>query len=246
VRLQASVEGHILMLAIGKKHFLRPFNRKMTTSVASLRKEYSEKGIRDDDAALSAGPFAFFKVWFDEACALGVVEPNAMCLATCKNNVPSNRFVLMKGFDDRGFVWYTNYSSQKGTELAENPHAAVTFWWGEIERSVRVQGLVTKVSDEESDAYFNCRPRGAQIGAWTSSQSQEISSREELEAQEKRIVARFQDESVPVPRPPHWGGFRIQPTSIEFWKGRQCRLHDRIRFERESPDAEWSRVRLQP
>mmetsp|Transcript_16107 Transcript_16107/g.27178 ORF Transcript_16107/g.27178 Transcript_16107/m.27178 type:complete len:260 (-) Transcript_16107:1202-1981(-) len=216
-------------------------------SVADLRKDYSRKGISDDDPNIQKGPFSFFKSWFDEACAADILEPNAMCLSTCKDNVPSARIVLMKAYDEKGFVWYTNYNSRKGEELTENPRASLTFWWGALERSVRIEGRVEKVSDTESDAYFNSRPRGSQIGAWTSNQSNEIANRCELEAQEQAIQDKYRDDSVPVPRPPHWGGYRLIPSRMEFWKGRTSRLHDRIAFEiLDSEMKEWSFKRLQP
>jgi pyridoxamine 5'-phosphate oxidase len=220
-----------------------------TTDVGNLRKEYSEESILDEDVDALTDPLPFFKRWFAEAIAANVLEPNAMCLATCSNNTPSARFVLLKAFDEKGFVWYTNYHSRKAHDLLLNPVAALTFWWGELERSVRIEGMVEKTTPEESDAYFNSRPRGSQIGAWSSHQSSVVSSREELEAYERSVLERFSDDSIPVPRPPHWGGFRLVPKRIEFWKGRSSRLHDRIVFERDAgsaADVEWSRVRLQP
>lgn len=239
------------------RHFCR---RRLTTvlkplhsaksSVADLRKEYSMQGIVDNDQLLENGPISFFKTWFEEARQANILEPNAMCVSTCSNNRPTSRIVLMKEFNESGFVWFTNYNSRKGRDLAANPVAAATFWWGELERSVRIEGSVTKVSDAESDAYFTSRPRGSQIGAWSSNQSSEISSREDLDAQERQVQERFQDEASPVPRPPHWGGYRLVPSRIEFWKGRQSRMHDRIVFERTVDAAgasgEWRRVRLQP
>lgn len=214
--------------------------------VSALRKEYSRTGL--DEASLAADPNAIFQLWFEEACAAKVIEPNAMCLSTCKDNKPSARYVLLKGHDERGFVWYTNYNSRKGGELLDNPHAALTFWWGDLERSVRIEGRVEKVSTEESDSYFHSRPKGSQIGAWTSNQSSRIDNREALEEQERAIIAKF-DAMETIPRPPHWGGFRVVPSRIEFWKGRESRLHDRIVFEREGGDkgwGKWTRIRLQP
>jgi pyridoxamine 5'-phosphate oxidase len=155
----------------------------------------------------------------------------------------------MKGFDEKGIVWFTNYKSRKGKDLDLNPVAAATFWWAELERSVRIEGRVEKTSDQESDAYFNSRPRGSQIGAWSSNQSHEIGSRAELDEQERLVKERFSDESKPVPRPPHWGGFRLVPNRIEFWKGRSSRMHDRIVYERDTAevaDKSWRMVRLQP
>jgi len=210
---------------------------------ADLRVSYSKQGL--EDISLPSDPHSMFRLWFDEACAAKVVEPNAMCLSTCVDNKPSARFVLLKGFDERGFEWYTNYNSRKSGELSENPYAALTFWWGDLERSVRVEGRVTRVSDKESDAYFNSRPRGSQLGAWSSNQSSPIDTRIALEQQEADVVARFGTNEV-IPRPPHWGGFRLEPSRIEFWKGRESRLHDRIVFEKDEGGEGWLRSRLQP
>lgn len=221
-----------------------------TSSVADLRKEYSKQGIVDDDNLLLNGPIPFFKAWFEEARQANILEPNAMCVSTCNDNIPTSRIVLMKEFNESGFVWFTNYNSRKGRDLEANPVAAATFWWGDLERSVRIEGAVSRVSEAESDAYFNSRPRGSQIGAWSSNQSSEISSREDLDAQERLVQERFSDVTKPVPRPPHWGGYRLEPSRIEFWKGRQSRMHDRIVFERvigaSGVDGDWKRVRLQP
>lgn len=218
----------------------------LLTNIADLRKEYSRQGLEESDATVAQGPYAVFTSWLNDAVDAKVMEPNAMCLSTCSNNVPSARFVLLKAFDDRGFVWYTNYNSRKSCELIENPNASLTFWWGDIERSVRIEGVVEKVSASESDAYFNSRPRGSQIGAWTSNQSSEIENRDKLEEQEKKILQRFED-GEQVPRPPHWGGFRLIPRKIEFWKGRESRLHDRLVFQRQSvEDDKWILKRLQP
>ena len=216
------------------------------STISSLRKEYSSQGLEIDHNMQEKGPFDLFSIWLDEACKANVIEPNAMCLSTCLNNRPSARYVLLKGYDTRGFVWYTNYNSRKSDEAMASGFAALTFWWGDLERSVRIEGEVEKVSEEESDAYFNSRPRGSQIGAWSSNQSSKISSREDLEQQEKDIIARFESETEIVPRPPHWGGFRLVPDRMEFWKGRQSRLHDRIVFEREDDVSPWTTVRLQP
>lgn len=216
-----------------------------TVSMKDYRKEYSNIALEEEDPVTKTGPFALFQVWLDEACSLNVLEPNAMCLSTCQNNRPSSRFVLLKEYDDRGFVWYTNYNSRKGSDLEANPYAALTFWWGTCERSVRIEGIVSKISNEESDAYFKSRPRGSQIGAWSSDQSQEIGGREELDKQEKDVIERFKD-VLEIPRPPHWGGYRLDPYRIEFWKGRASRIHDRVVFDRPEGSAEWSMKRLQP
>mmetsp|Transcript_2734 Transcript_2734/g.2892 ORF Transcript_2734/g.2892 Transcript_2734/m.2892 type:complete len:254 (+) Transcript_2734:46-807(+) len=217
------------------------------TSIADLRKEYSSKGLSEDGTP--DNPIELFKLWFDEARKSEVLEPNAMCLSTCTENKPSARIVLLKDFDTSGFVWYTNYESRKAKELEINPNAALTFWWADLERSVRVEGVVIKVTDEESDAYFNSRPRDSQIGAWSSNQSSLITNRDTLQAQETEVRARFNDLTVPVPRPSHWGGFRLRPHRVEFWKGRQGRLHDRLIYnlqEQTDQEESWSRGRLQP
>lgn len=212
-------------------------------NIADLRVSYSKQGL--DETILPSDPHEMFRAWFEEACNAKVVEPNAMCLSTCSDNKPSARFVLLKGHDEQGFVWYTNYNSRKSSELLENPYAALTFWWGDLERSVRIEGRVEQVSPAESDAYFNSRPKGSQIGAWTSNQSSRIEDRVALEKQEAEIMAKFAAMSA-IPRPPHWGGFRLVPSKIEFWKGRESRLHDRIVFERKDGEKGWTRCRLQP
>lgn len=224
-------------------------DKSPSSSVADLRKEYSAQGLTESDlTALGAtsNPYKLFENWFNEACTANVLEPNAMCLSTCIDNKPSGRFVLLKAHDERGFVWYTNYNSRKGNEIGDNPNAALTFWWGDLERSIRIEGTVEKVSDEEADTYFHSRPRGSQLGAWTSNQSSSINNREELEAQEVEIKKRFDNVDV-IPRPPHWGGFRLKPSRIEFWKGRSSRLHDRLVFSKEIVEStEWALKRLQP
>jgi len=216
--------------------------------VSELRKEYSLKGISDEDMDNINDPVEFFASWFAEACKATILEPNAMCLSTCHDNKPSSRMVLMKEFDRRGVAWYTNYNSRKSNELLSNPHAATTFWWGELERSVRIEGAVERVAEEESDRYFSSRPRSSQIGAWSSCQSSEVTSRIELEQQQRDVEHRFRDPLVPVPRPPHWGGFRLIPVRVEFWKGRESRMHDRIVFDRTASvgGSQWYKKRLQP
>lgn len=215
-------------------------------AVKDLRKEYSRQGLVEDALMIEQGPFHLFQSWLQEAIATKVLEPNAMCLSTCdEHNRPSARYVLLKGFDEHGFVWYTNYQSRKGQQISVNPYAALTFWWGDLERSVRIEGQVEKVSDEESDTYFHSRPRGSQLGAWSSHQSESITSRKALEEQEQAVVKKFEGVD-PVPRPPHWGGFRLIPNRIEFWKGRESRLHDRLVFERENVTSPWKLTRLQP
>jgi pyridoxamine 5'-phosphate oxidase len=216
-------------------------------AVAMLRKEYSQMGLDEKHPDVLAGPFVLFKTWISDAIRAKSLEPNAMCLSTCANNIPSARFVLLKDYNERGFVWFTNYESRKSTDLDQNPHAAITFWWGELERQVRIEGLVERVSDADSTEYFHLRPRGSQIGAWASHQSQTIDNREELEKNALTMLKKFEKEEV-IPRPTQWGGWRLIPKRMEFWKGRQCRLHDRILFERDSydPNAPWRVERLQP
>ena len=213
--------------------------------IQDLRMDYTKKGLVESDIIKESesDPNILFSKWLQEAIDSKVVEPNAMCLSTSHNNRPSARYVLLKGHDDRGFVWYTNYNSRKSKELASNPYASLTFWWGDLERSVRVEGTVEMVSGKESDEYFYSRPRGSRIGAWSSDQSEDIADREVLEAQERGVIAKFGAEGD-VPRPPHWGGFRLVPSRVEFWKGRSSRLHDRIVFERK--EAVWKMKRLQP
>jgi pyridoxamine 5'-phosphate oxidase len=225
------------------------------SNVSDLRKEYSNVGLNEGDKLIKQGPFALFKAWLNEACARDVLEPNAMCLSTCQNNKPSARYVLLKGCDESGFIWYTNYNSRKSEDLLANPNAALTFWWGPLERSVRIEGVVERISEEESDAYFRVRPRGSQLGAWASNQSSTVSSREVLDDQEKEVAQRFLNVEH-IPRPPHWGGFRMVPSRVEFWKGRASRVHDRILFEQQTSGpvvlgsqafgGEWTSVRLQP
>eukprot|EP01037_Dinobryon_pediforme_P033060 gene33060-38327_t len=220
--------------------------RALSTVVADLRKEYTKQGLDENDPNVNAGPFALFSVWLKDACDAKVLEPNAMCLSTCLNNKPSSRYVLLKGFDKDGFVWFTNYESRKGDELAQNPNACLTFWWGDLERSVRIEGVVEKVSVEESTAYFHSRPRGSQLGAWSSNQSRVITDRAALEAQAQQVVQTY-GQAETIPKPPHWGGFRLKPLRIEFWKGRESRLHDRLAFERPDTTTDgWQLARLQP
>ena len=211
-------------------------------SLADLRKDYSLAGLKEQD--LAKDPFRQFDKWFQEASAAKIPEPNAMTLATAtREGRPSARTVLLKGVDGRGFVFYTNYESRKGRELEANPRAALVFPWVAIERQVLVEGVLTKVSREESEAYFHSRPHPSQLSAWVSQQSSVVSGRATLEDGLKAVEKKFAGQVVPLP--PHWGGFRLNPTSVEFWQGRRSRLHDRLRYRREA-DGGWTVERLAP
>jgi len=210
--------------------------------VARLRKEYTRAGLKESDA--DPNPIEQFRRWFDEVLAADPHEPNAMTVATTTpDGRPSARIVLLKGFDERGFVFYTNYEGRKSGELETNPYAALVFYWGELERQVRIEGRVSRVSEEESDAYFAGRPRGSQLGAWASEQSRQLQDRSALEERLRELEAEY--EGREVPRPPFWGGYRVEPEVIEFWQGRENRLHDRLVYRRSDDDG-WSRERLQP
>lgn len=210
-------------------------------SIADLRKSYERAEFNED--ASQADPMKQFDLWLKEALAAKVPEPNAMTLATVSSDLrPSTRVVLIKGYDERGIVWYTNYNSRKGTELAGNPYAALQFHWVELERTVRIEGVVEKVSAEESDAYFSSRPLDSRIGAWASPQSEVIASRGVLVANAAKYGAKF---LLQPPRPPHWGGYRLKPDNWQFWQGRKSRLHDRLRYTLQA-DASWLRERLAP
>jgi pyridoxamine 5'-phosphate oxidase len=210
--------------------------------VARLRKEYTRAGLKEFEA--DPNPIEQFRTWFDEVLTSNLHEPNAMILATATlDGRPSARVVLLKGFDERGFVFYTNYEGRKGEELETNPHCALLFYWGELERQVRVEGRVRRVPDRESDAYFAGRPRGSQLGAWASEQSRPVGDRGALEHRLRELEAEY--EGRDVPRPPFWGGYRVEPETIEFWQGRENRMHDRLVYRR-SEDGGWRRGRLQP
>jgi len=214
----------------------------MDINVADLRKDYTLEGLSEKEA--HPNPFEQFKIWFEQALAAKLPEPNAMTLATATSDgKPSARMVLLKDYDERGFVFYTNYESHKGQQLVENPWGALVFWWAQLERQVRVQGQVQKLSPAESDAYFYSRPQESQLGAWASEQSQVIDSREVLEQRLQQLKEEY--EHQPITRPPHWGGFRVIPTEIEFWQGRPSRLHDRLLY-RLLEEGIWQRQRLSP
>lgn len=210
--------------------------------IASLRKNYARESLSETDVL--SDPMSQFAVWFEEALDSSLPEPNAMTLATAtRDGFPSARTVLLKGFDKQGFVFFTNYESRKGRELAENPQAALLFTWLELERQVRIEGTVEKVSREESQAYFVSRPKASRIGAWASPQSKKINNREILENRVAELMREY-DGNKTIPLPPFWGGFRLKPQVIEFWQGRENRLHDRICYTRRK--EEWEIARLAP
>lgn len=207
----------------------------------TLRHNYSKESLDKDD--VNTDPVLQFAKWFEEAVGAQVIDPNAMTLCTAtKEGTPSARIVLLRNLSDCGFVFYSNYTSRKGMEIEENPNCALLFFWPELERQIRIEGVVQKQSDEESDLYFNSRPHGSKLGAWASEQSKVISSREVLIKQQEELSKKYPDENVP--RPPHWGGYLLKPVSIEFWQGRPNRLHDRILYRIENNN--WKIERLSP
>lgn len=213
------------------------------SSLADLRKDYSLAGLLEKD--LAKDPFRQFDKWFQEAEAAKLIEPNAMTLATTgADGRPSARTVLLKGIDGRGFVFFTNYESRKGRELTNIPRATLLFPWFALERQVTVEGSVSRVTREESEAYFHSRPRASQLGAWVSAQSSLISGRAVLEDSLKALDQKYAGQAIPLP--PFWGGFRVVPELVEFWQGRRSRLHDRLRYRRDPKSGEWSIERLAP
>ena len=215
----------------------------MDSSIADLRQNYTLAGLSEAD--LDSNPIQQFNLWFEQALAADLIEPNAMTLATATaDGKPSARIVLLKGVSERGFVFYTNYGSQKGRQLIANPYAALVFHWDKLERQIRIEGKVEKLSSAESLEYFHSRPKASQLGAWTSNQSQVIANREVLEQKLASLQAQHSDEAT-IPLPEHWGGFRVVPNRLEFWQGRPSRLHDRLLYDLEA-DGSWSISRLAP
>jgi pyridoxamine 5'-phosphate oxidase len=212
------------------------------STLENLRIDYQKHSLTESD--VKANPFEQFGIWFNEAISAEVMEPNAMTLATAtKEGIPSARIVLLKGFDEKGFSFYTNYLSKKGKDLAKNPHASIVFFWPELQRQVRIDGKITKLSKEESEAYFNVRPFESRIGAISSPQSQVIPNRESLEVVYKNMELKYQGKHVP--KPAHWGGYVLSPVSVEFWQGRPSRLHDRMKFVL-MEKGKWKIERLAP
>jgi pyridoxamine 5'-phosphate oxidase len=210
--------------------------------LAAMRRNYTRAGLTEQDA--HANPFVQFRLWFAEAKSAQILEPNAMTLATANaSGEPSARVVLLKELDEQGFVFYTNYQSDKAQDIAANARVSLNFFWGELERQVRVQGAATKVSREESEAYFQTRPRESQIGAWASQQSSVVASREDLARRFQELSAEFEGRDIPCP--PFWGGYRVKPSAIEFWQGRPGRLHDRLLYTC-ADDGFWRVERLSP
>ena len=211
-------------------------------SIADLRQEYAKHKL--DAAHVADDPIEQFRTWFEEAQEADVDEPNAMTLATAApNGQPSARIVLLKGLDARGFHFYTNYESQKGTEIAQNPKVSLVFLWKPLERQVRIQGVAERLPEKESTAYFHSRPRGSQLGAWASPQSRVIENRDVLHKRKEAVEAEYADADV-IPRPPQWGGYAVRPERVEFWQGRPNRLHDRLSYRR--GDDAWVLSRLAP
>lgn len=210
--------------------------------VGDLRQSYESGFLLEQE--VNPSPILQFQSWLQEAMAAQILEPNAMTLATVTpEGKPSARIVLLKDFDERGFVFYTNFQSRKGRELAQTPAAALVFWWDRLERQVRIEGRIAKVSDAEADAYFQSRPKGSQLGAWVSHQSQVIEGREDLENRLEALEQKY--ENCPIPRPAYWGGYRLVPSTIEFWQGRPNRLHDRLCY-RQKNSTGWTIERLSP
>ncbi|ONK75621.1 uncharacterized protein A4U43_C03F18810 [Asparagus officinalis] len=220
--------------------------KPLSVDISSLRENYVSPELREDQ--VKADPIDQFQKWFDEAVAAGLREPNAMALSTCgKDGKPTSRIVLLKGVDKEGFVWYTNYGSRKGRDLSENPHASLLFHWNHLNRQVRVEGTVQKVSDEESEKYFHSRPRGSQLGAIVSKQSTTVAGRHVLHEAYMELERKYSDGSL-IPKPEYWGGYRLRPNLLEFWQGQQSRLHDRLQYSLREINGSrvWQIERLAP
>lgn len=214
----------------------------MSNNISGIRKEYKQAALTEQD--VDHNPFNQFQRWWNDALSASIDEVNAMTLSTASaDGVPAARIVLLKGYDDNGFVFFTNYESFKGKQLAENPRASLLFFWKELERQVRITGITEKISQEDSDAYYNSRPEGSRIGAWASPQSQVIANREWLEERVVAVEKEFTEK--PILRPSFWGGYRVKPVTIEFWQGRASRLHDRIQYSLQ-PGGNWIIERLAP
>ena len=214
---------------------------KNTLEIDNIRKEYTQESLDNQD--VDPDPIIQFKKWLEEAIQAEVLEPTAMTVSTVsKEGKPHSRILLLKGLDERGMIFYSNFESEKGQDMKANPFVSLNFFWAELERQVRVEGKVNQISREESEAYFKSRPRGSQIGAWVSPQSQEIPSRDFLEERIKEVSVKY--EGLDVPIPPHWGGYLLKIEKIEFWQGRPSRLHDRIVYQLE--DENWRIFRLAP
>ena len=213
----------------------------MNEAIANIRRDYKLKSLLEGDVQKDA--IDQFTIWWDDAVKSDIYEVNAMTLATVSDDMkPSARIVLLKGYNQDGFIFYTNYLSSKGKELEQNPNAALVFFWKELERQVRIEGIVERVSEAESDSYFSSRPTGSKIGAWASAQSSHIANREEIEESFLNYAAKFKENHIP--RPTHWGGYIVKPGKIEFWQGRSSRLHDRLRYTKRN--ADWEIERLAP
>lgn len=210
--------------------------------INSIRRDFADRPLNEVD--VKSNPFDQYSIWFEEAVSSQILDPYAMCLSTAtKNGIPSSRVVYMRDIVEEQFIFYTNYNSQKGIELNENPHAALNIHWGELERQIRIEGTVSKVESSISDAYFKARPKESKIGAWASKQSDELADRKQLEQKVFDLKEKYKD-TEEIPRPAFWGGYQLNPTKIEFWQGRPSRLHDRIVFEK--TNFQWKIVRLSP
>jgi len=214
----------------------------INSKIVSLRKEYSSAFLNEED--VNQNPFKQFELWMHQAVEAEILEPHAMTVSTVSvEGKPSSRIVLLRGFDENGFVFYTNYNSHKGNEMAQNKYACLNFFWPELERQIRIEGSIVKIDQQISTAYFHSRPRESQIGAWASIQSAVIENRKVVEDAFVHFSEKFIDLEV-IPKPEHWGGYNIKPTSIEFWQGRPSRLHDRLRYSEEN--SNWKIERLSP